>query len=162
MRVLILQILQSSDYALVGTITEKDADGNFIPAEDILAGEQARFEGQVADAAAAERKAAAEAAITAAVTAAGAPALSPTDLQRYVAMAIGGGLTIAEAVQKVKDDIAAAAVVDDGAVTDDGEAAAEGETVVDETVDGDAATDDGEAAAEGETVDTNETRRWRC
>jgi hypothetical protein len=102
--------LIESDYALVGTITEKDADGNFIPAEDILAGEQARFEGQVADAAAAERKAAAEAAITAAVTAAGAPALSPTDLQRYVAMAIGGGLTIAEAVQAAEADIAAAAV----------------------------------------------------
>jgi len=130
--------LTESDYALVGTITEKDADGNFIPAEDILAGEQARFEGRVADATAAERKAAAEAAITAAVTAAGAPALSPTDLQRYVAMAIGGGLTIAEAVQAAEADIAAAAATDDGAaVTDDGE------TVVDETVDGDAATDDG-------------------
>ena len=103
--------LTESDYALVGTIAEKDADGNFIPAEDILAGEQARFEGQVADTTAAGQEAAAEAAITAAVTAAGAPALSPTDLARYVAMVIGGGLTIAEAVQEAENDIAAAAAV---------------------------------------------------
>jgi hypothetical protein len=136
--------LTSSDYALVGTITSAvDADGNPVTAADLLAYQEGVFEGRVADAATAERKAAAEAAITAAVTAAGAPALSPTDLQRYVAMAIGGGLTIAEAVQAAEADIAAAAVVDDSAVTDDGEAAAEGETVVDETVDGDAATDDG-------------------
>ena len=109
--------LTESDYALVGTIAEKDADGNFIPAEDILAGEQARFEGQVADTTAAGQKAAAEAAITAAVTAAGAPALSATDLERYVAMVIGGGLTIAEAVQEAENDIAAAAVTDDGGTT---------------------------------------------
>jgi len=56
----------------------------------------------------AEQKTEAETAITAAVTAAGAPALSPTDLERYVAMVIGGGLTIADTVQKVKDDIEAA------------------------------------------------------
>ena len=108
--------LTSSDYALVGTITSAvDADGNPVTAADLLAYQEGVFEGRVADATAAERKAAAEAAITAAVTAAGAPALSPTDLQRYVAMAIGGGLTIAEAVQAAEADIAAAAVTDDGA-----------------------------------------------
>ena len=97
--------LTESDYALVGNIAEKDAEGNFVPAGDILAGEQARFEGRVADATAAEQKAAAETAIKAAVTAAGAPALSATDLERYIGMVIGGGLTIAEAVKTVERDI---------------------------------------------------------
>jgi hypothetical protein len=67
---------------------------------------------------AAKQKADAETAITAAVTAAGAPALSPTDLERYVAMVIGGGLTIADTVQKVKDDIEAAVAAAGGDNTD--------------------------------------------